>query len=196
MKKSEQTLQLEESIYLATNKTGVFGCFEVTIGWNGQERVDYITYDTKGVWRCYEIKASVSDFHSSAAKTFVGHYNYFVLTQDLYCKVEHEIPDEIGIYVGKRCIRHAKRKALGVDEQILFNSLIRSLYREYQLKRSREDHDYIVKLQRTAKTAQEENQRLKRQRNELTGAIIEVFGNDGRKKIRDYLDGALLQDIF
>jgi hypothetical protein len=27
---------------------GVFGCFEVTIGFHGRERVDYMTLDTKG----------------------------------------------------------------------------------------------------------------------------------------------------
>ena len=87
MAKTEETLRLERSIFKANKKMGVFGCFEVTIGFFGKERVDYMTYDTKGIFRCYEIKTSLSDFHSKAKKTFCGHYNYYVLTKELYEKV-------------------------------------------------------------------------------------------------------------
>lgn len=59
MAKTEETLLIENSIYRETNCQGVFGCFEVTIGWFGKERVDYMTYDTKGIWRCYEIKVPI-----------------------------------------------------------------------------------------------------------------------------------------
>ena len=82
--KTAETVALEKSIRRVTRKTGVFGCYEVTIGFCGRERVDYMTYDTKGVFRCYEIKVSKADFHSAAAKSFVGHYNYYVLTRELY----------------------------------------------------------------------------------------------------------------
>jgi hypothetical protein len=37
MAKTEQTLALEREIRKATVKQGVFGCFEVTIGWFGNE---------------------------------------------------------------------------------------------------------------------------------------------------------------
>ena len=66
MAKTEETLKLERAIFFATQKTGVFSCFEVTIGFFGNERVDYMTFDTKGIWRCYEIKTSMSDFNSKA----------------------------------------------------------------------------------------------------------------------------------
>ena len=91
--KTKKTLKLEKQIYNATKKMGVFGCFEVTIGFFGKERVDYMTYDTKGIFRCYEIKVSKSDFHSNAKLSFVGHYNYYVLTRKLYEEVKDEIPD-------------------------------------------------------------------------------------------------------
>jgi hypothetical protein len=55
------TKELENNIWKTTRKQGVFGCLEVTIGWFGKERVDYITYDTNDIWRCYEIKISKSD---------------------------------------------------------------------------------------------------------------------------------------
>lgn len=90
--KTAETVALEKAIRLATRKTGVFGCYEVTIGFCGRERVDYMTYDTKGIFRCYEIKVSKADFHSAAAKSFVGHYNYYVLTRELYNQVKEEMP--------------------------------------------------------------------------------------------------------
>lgn len=132
MAKTELTVQLEREIYVATQKQGVFGCFEVTIGWFGSERVDYITYDTKGIWRCYEIKISKSDFHSKAHNTFIGHYNYYVMPKELYEQVKDEIPAHIGVYINGRCEKRASRQGLMADEQMLKDSMIRSLCREYE----------------------------------------------------------------
>lgn len=114
--KTAETVALEKAIRRATRKTGVFGCYEVTIGFCGRERVDYMTYDTKGVFRCYEIKVSKADFHSAAAKSFVGHYNYYVLTRELYNQVKEEIPDWIGVYIGDYCAKKAKKQDLSGRE--------------------------------------------------------------------------------
>lgn len=130
MAKSKETLALERQIWYATKKIGVFGCFEVTIGFRGRERVDYITYDTKGIWRCYEIKVSKSDFYSKAKLSFVGHYNYFVLTKELYEQVKHDIPAHVGVYVGGSCVKKPKKQKLGATEKVLKDSMIRSLSRE------------------------------------------------------------------
>ncbi|WP_229106420.1 hypothetical protein [Paenibacillus sp. 1001270B_150601_E10] len=125
MAKTAVTLSLERALESVTNKAGVFGCFEVTIGWDGKERVDYITYDTKGTWRCYEIKVSKSDFRSKAHHTFCGHYNYFVMTQELFDQVKEEIPEHIGVYINFeywpyiKNVKKAKRQELGIDEQVL-----------------------------------------------------------------------------
>lgn len=54
--KTAETVALEKAIRRATYKMGTFGCYEVTIGYGGKERVDYMTYDTKGIFRCYEVK--------------------------------------------------------------------------------------------------------------------------------------------
>ena len=132
--KTDLTLQLEREIYKATAKQGVFGCFEVTIGWWGKERVDYITYDTKGIWRCYEIKVSKSDFHSKSKHTFIGHYNYYVMPKELYEQVKDEMPKHIGVYVNGVSVKNAKKQKLGIDEQVLKDSMIRSLCREVQKK--------------------------------------------------------------
>ena len=69
--KTAETVALEKAIRRATYKMGTFGCYEVTIGYGGRERVDYMTYDTKGIFRCYEVKVSKADFHSAAVKSFV-----------------------------------------------------------------------------------------------------------------------------
>lgn len=117
--KTAETVTLEKAIRWATRKTGVFGCYEVTIGFCGRERVDYMTYDTKGIFRCYEIKVSKADFHSAAAKSFVGHYNYYVLTRELYNQVKEEIPDWIGVYIGDYCAKKAKKQDLSGREYSL-----------------------------------------------------------------------------
>lgn len=49
--KTDLTLKLEREIWLTTVKQGVFGCYEVTIGQYGRERVDFMTMDTKGIFR-------------------------------------------------------------------------------------------------------------------------------------------------
>lgn len=143
--KTEETIRMEKAILKATRKQGVFGAFEVTIGWFGKERVDYMTYDTKGAFRCYEIKVSMADFHSKAHNTFVGNYNYYVMPHALFEEVKNEIPEEIGVYTvganpynlnieGKEpaaisMVRATKRET-HVDPEILKDSLIRCLYRD------------------------------------------------------------------
>lgn len=123
-------------------------CFEVTIGWYGKERVDCLSYDTNGIWRCYEIKVSKADFHSKAKKTFCGHYNYYVLTGDLYNEVKDEIPNHIGVYVGGDLVKKAKKQELSVDEQILKDSMIRSLYRESEKILKSEEPTIVESLNR------------------------------------------------
>lgn len=134
MAKTNLTLKLEEEIHLKTYKNGgmksEFGLFEVTIGFNdgrpGYERIDYLTYDTKGIWRAFEIKVSLSDFRSSAKKSFVGHYNYYVLTKELYEVVKDEIPSHIGVYIGSNCVKRAKRQELAIDENVLKEAFMRA----------------------------------------------------------------------
>ena len=132
MSKTEETLRLEREIWAFTRRLGLFGCFEVTIGWHGRERVDYMTYDTKGIWRCYEIKVSKADFHSKAKNTFVGHFNYYVMPKALYEQVKDEIPKGIGVYAGGEIVKKPTHRSLKVSEKVLMNSMIRSLYREFE----------------------------------------------------------------
>ncbi len=131
--KTGETTQIELGIFNATCKQGVFGCFEVTIGWFGKERVDYMTYDTKGIFRCFEIKVTKADFRSSCHNSFVGNFNYYVLPLKLYEQVKNEIPDFVGVYVldnkSVYSIKKAKRKQVE-NLDVLKDSMIRSLSRE------------------------------------------------------------------
>ena len=187
MGKSKETNRLEKLIYDVTKKQGVFGCFEVTIGWFGKERVDYLTYDTKGVWRCYEIKVSKQDFYSEAAKTFVGHYNYFVLTQTLYESVKSDIPDHIGVYVENELVKRARKQSLSIEESILEKSMIRSLSREQEKLMKSENIEHLNKLKQTIKRLEVEYRNEHRRAIHYQKAICEmceVYGLD-RKEVRE-----------
>jgi hypothetical protein len=181
MSKTELTKQLERNIFKATLKNGVWGCFEVTIGTSNEYgRVDYMTFDSKN-WRFYEIKVSVSDFRSKAKKTFCGHYNYYVLTEEVYEKVKDEIPKHIGVYINGTCIKRAKKQALQVDEQVLKNSMIRSLFREARKGFEEEDPYIIPYLKKRVESLQNERNYYHRQYLEVHGIAREKYGRDWYK---------------
>jgi len=191
--KTEETLKLEQQIYRTTHKMGVFGCFEVTIGWFGKERVDYMTYDTKGIFRCFEIKVSKADFNSKAKLSFVGHYNYYVLTQELYEEVKNDIPSHIGVYVGSKysncsLVKRAKKQELVVDEQILKDSMIRSLtrYLDEQLKNN--DESYIKQIKRELSRMKNKCDSYKQEHQYLRNLLFKKFGSRYMKVIEDMED--------
>ncbi len=128
--KTKETIELEDYIYNETKKDNVYGCHEVTIEDYG--RVDFMTYNSKEkIFSCYEIKTSRSDFcYSNAKLTFVGHFNYYVLTTELYEKVIDLIPEEIGVYTTDGCVKKAIKQSLKVNEDILLNSLLKT-YNKY-----------------------------------------------------------------
>ncbi|HDT8449741.1 TPA: hypothetical protein REB24_002003 [Staphylococcus pseudintermedius] len=138
--KSDNTLAAERYLYnlLLKDKLSVYGCHEVTIGLEplkkGREIVDFLTYDSKNVFRAYEIKVTKEDLKSAAKLSFVGHYNYLVLTEELYEEVKDTnlIPFNVGlVVVGKGVIKKSGRKTLSMSDNIkLLESLMRSLNRE------------------------------------------------------------------
>ena len=97
--KTETTKRLEQLLANRFNKRNDFYVFECTIGWMGKEIVDCIMYNCQREVYCYEIKQSVSDFHSKNKLTFIGNKNYFVMPYKLYQGVKNEIPPEIGVLV-------------------------------------------------------------------------------------------------
>lgn len=193
MAKTNETLNLEQQIYRTTHKMGVFGCFEVTIGWFGKERVDYMTYDTKGIFRCFEIKVSKSDFNSKAKLSFVGHYNYYVMPQELYEQVKDEIPSHIGVYVGTAyrvfsLIKKAKKQELQVDEQILKDSMIRSLSRYLDEQLENNDENYVKLLKRDLQRAQRESEKYYKETIDLKKILFKKFGSRYMRVIEEMED--------
>jgi len=52
------------------------------------------------------------------------------LTADLYKQVKHLIPSHVGVILDKSCVKNPKKQELLLEETILKNSFIRSLYRD------------------------------------------------------------------
>lgn len=153
--KTELTEKIEQAIYKETIGKAL-GCFEVTIGWFGKGRVDYMTMDFKDIFRCYEIKISKSDFHSEHGHNFVGNYNYYVMPKELFEEVKEEISKEIGVYGSYKykdnilleLLKKPKKQELKVEMDILKNSMIRSLSREVTKFYNTCDEKYINKLKK------------------------------------------------
>lgn len=198
--KTQETEELERAIRRATRKIGVYGCYEVTIGFCGHERVDYMTYDTKGTFRCYEIKVSKADFHSAAAKSFVGHYNYFVLTKKLYEQVKAEIPDWIGVYVGDTCEKKAKRQNIEKETHtfwrtvngksvevaisrtdMLKESMIRSLYRDSDKLIQAGKEQYVNRLISEIDKRSRAEHEIQIKFNKLYYAVHEKYGRSAAR---------------
>lgn len=90
MTKTKKTKEIEYLLWRQTTLNGsVFGVREVTVGYirsglENTQRVDYVTSDTNGEIRAYEIKTSVSDLHSKAKLSWIGDYNYLVLSEQVF----------------------------------------------------------------------------------------------------------------
>ncbi len=142
--KTDLTKLAEKRVWESTQKMGVFGCFEVTIGFNGDERVDYITYDTSGIVRCYEIKVSMSDLKSEAKQTFLGDYNYLVVPNELWGKMQNDnrimwkyhyqgvlVFEDTTYGYGLVSAKKAKKKQVNLGTKVtILESMVRSLNRE------------------------------------------------------------------
>lgn len=143
--KTQQTLDIEKKLYENTIERGIYGAFEVTFD---RERVDFLTVNRKGIWKAYEIKVTKEDFHSKAAKTFVGNYNYYVMPEWLYNEVKDEIPDHIGVIDGKWTLKKAKKVELGLPVTELYINLVCALNREANKYYNNLNDDKIAEYKR------------------------------------------------
>lgn len=187
MTKKELTHQLENQLWKHTKKRGTFGCFEVTIGWRGKERVDYLTYNTKGIFRCYEVKVSKSDFYSRNKLSFLGNYNYYVMPLELYHQVKEDIEDFVGVYIPKDgklvSVKRAKKQALKVDKDLLKDSMIRSLYRESEKVISNRDLLEIEKLRTELSKAKKKAYQNYRQNMDLRKKLYKKYGEKWKEDL-------------
>ncbi|KOP29503.1 hypothetical protein ADM98_11575 [Exiguobacterium sp. BMC-KP] len=182
MAKTEETVRLETDIYTATKKLGIYCCYEVTIGIGGNERVDYMTLDSKGIFRCYEIKVSVSDFRSKAKNSFCGHYNYYVMTDELYQKVKDEIPKHVGVYIGTQSKKRAIRQIPLVSEDVLMMSLLRSLSREADKLYKSGRSSYVDTMNATVRRLQRDLEHSRGLFRDLQRDVITKYGRNWHKE--------------
>lgn len=172
--KTKETIELENALYAQSNQKREYGCTEVTIGFKhqglGNEIVDYISMDSKNVFRCYEIKVTLSDLKTDNKKSFYGQYNYLVVSEDLYQRHpvwDNYIPPYVGILVGTSLTvrRQAKQKQITDDTiQMLTSSLLRTLYYKMDQYRNiqdlEENKELKKQLQETIKQAELKEQAL------------------------------------
>ena len=186
---TELTKAIKTALWKYTNKMGTFGCEEVTIGWYGNERVDYMTYDTKETFKCYEIKISKSDFHSPNHNSFVGHLNYYVLTQELYSKVSDEIPNGVGVIVYNGVDlsfrKRPKRREPTVDVQKLKDYFIRSLHREADNYRKIVDGDALHRRDREISRLNKANRNLRQRNSDLYNELYYIKHPERKIEERD-----------
>lgn len=149
--KTKETQELERALMKSTIEYRTFGCPEVTIGWYGKQRVDFMKTNTRGLIWCYEIKVSKSDFHSKHGHNFEGHYNYYVMPYELYKEVKDEIPDGVGVLTGKflDCQKRAKKKKITEKRAAdLRMFLLRSMSREVKKSYVSSDLKELTALKR------------------------------------------------
>lgn len=92
------------------NDPRIYWAREVTFDYSTQNavRVDFMRFKPvnntvsgieKGDFYCYEVKSSVEDFHSKNGHNFIGDFNYYVMPEEVYEKVNDEIPYGVGVFV-------------------------------------------------------------------------------------------------
>lgn len=144
MAKKKETLELENVLIVSTRKKRIYGCEEITIGFqnngHGNEVVDFATMDAKGIIKCYEIKVTLQDLNSNAKKSWYGNYNYLVITPELYQSINdwnEYIPSYVGIIIGHQgfremtleVVKKSFKRDLDLTEEIMIKeSMIRSMY--------------------------------------------------------------------
>lgn len=162
---------------------GIYGCEEVTIGFTnkglGYERVDFMSMNSKGIIKCFEIKVTVQDLNSSAKKSWYGNYNYLVVSESLYNKIHdwtRYLPEGVGLmmkYEKKlmskydfECIIPSKKRKISLEDGIVLKeSLVRSLYYKMIKYMNLQDvaiMDDILKELKTLKDKIEKYENLKR----------------------------------
>lgn len=139
------TKELEHLLYDYLWRKGWYGVYECAIPKClcrkvRRERVDMITYETSGIWRAYELKISKQDLYSDAALSWIGHYNYLVVTDNLIEDAKKILPKDIGIYAvyeqDKKkwieLVRNPRKRELLCSHEDMQFALIQGLSREYK----------------------------------------------------------------
>ena len=189
MAKRKETLEIEEKLHYMCHKKRIYGCEEMTIGFanagQGNEIVDYCTMDSKGILRCYEIKVTLPDLKSKAKKSWYGHYNYLVVTNELYQKIRSEIetfiPEFVGVAVpcsaswscGIEIKRNAKKQKLSPGQEIMLKeSLIRSMYYKKEKYKNASDIEKVKQIKADCKEWEKRYRQEYQERNQYLNMIL------------------------
>lgn len=166
MAKTQDTLALEQALALAGREKREYGCEEVTIGFkksgHGDEIVDYMSMDASGIFKCYELKVTLSDLKTENKKSFYGDYNYLVVSDSLYQKNpvwDNYIPPYAGILAGTQLIvkRAAKKRPVSDEtREMLKDSLLRSVFWKMENYKDAGDLAQYRELQKQLTESQEE----------------------------------------
>lgn len=169
--KTQETIALENALDLRSYERREYGCREVTIGFkkdnHGDEIVDYMSMDADGLFKCYELKVTLSDLKSDAKKSWYGDLNYLVVSKSLYAKnpvFENYIPPYVGILVGEELTvkKKAKKKDITVEQrEMLKNSLIRSVFWKMDHFRNADNLDKYRHLERELEQTKQEFETFK-----------------------------------
>lgn len=146
MAKRKETVEIENALHNMCKEKRIYGCEEVTIGFynngHGNEVVDFMTMDSKGIITCYEIKVTLQDLKSNAKKSWYGHKNYLVVSAELYDKINdwsEYLPAHVGLIrfgfnrsiysKNLRIVFNTKKQNISVEDNIMLKeSLIRSMF--------------------------------------------------------------------
>lgn len=175
--KTKETKDLEKALDALSKAKREYGCEEVTIGFkssgHGDEIVDYMTMDAKGIFKCYELKVTLQDLKTDNKKSFYGDYNYLVVSKSLYAKNPtwaNYIPPYCGILVGEELTvkKQAKKKDVSDDiRKMLEDSLLRSVFWKYENYKDAKDLSTMRELKKQIQVCQDallekerENERL------------------------------------
>lgn len=157
------TKDIEHIVYNHLWEKGKYLVFEVAaprelVNKHHRERVDLLMYESTGIWKCFEIKNSVSDFRSSAKLSFWGDYNYYILNADIYESVKDEIPNGIGVWLVHKpdkskgwmeCVKKPKKRERLCSHESLLFSLMQALSREYKKYRKLKENENKSKTSKT-----------------------------------------------
>lgn len=112
MTRKEITILLGDILYQQRfTGVGKYYASEVTVDYGTKDacRVDYMQFVPpkqmsisgleKGIFICYEVKSCLGDFKSGHGQNYIGEENYLVMPMELYKKVIHDIPHDIGVLV-------------------------------------------------------------------------------------------------
>lgn len=156
------TKEIENIAYNYLWKKGWYGVFEVAvpraiINKYHRERVDFLTYETTGIYRAYEIKRDKYDFYSGCAWSWIGNYNYFIMPYKLYEEVKNDIPYGIGVWViyehskSMECIKRPKKRDLLCSSEDMMFALMQAMSREYKKYRKLKEKENKYSAKRNNK---------------------------------------------